>query len=67
MSEPKIIAAEVLAPEGGLTFMSAFWMGALAGSAGTILVAWFLWRTTLRLLPIAFDLFETFGDRKRRR
>ncbi len=46
--------------------MSAFWMGALAGSAGTIVAALFLWWTVLKVLPAVFDLFDTFDDHRRR-
>jgi len=46
--------------------MSAFWVGALAGSAGTIVAALFLWWAALRLLPCVFDLLDGFEDRRRR-
>ena len=46
--------------------MSAFWIGALTGSAGTIVAALFLWWAALRVLPSVFDLFDTFADRRRR-
>lgn len=45
--------------------MSAFWMGALAGGAGTIVAALFLWWAALRVLPTVFDLFDSV-DRRRR-
>ena len=47
--------------------MSALWMGALAGSAGTIVAAWLLWWVALRCLPTVFHFIEIVGDRIRRR
>lgn len=46
--------------------MSEFWLGALVGSLGTIVVAWFLWWAAIGLLPSVFDVFDAFNDRKRR-
>lgn len=51
---------------GGRAIISAFWMGVLGGSVGTIVGALFLWWVALRLLPTLFDLFETSNDRRRR-